>query len=390
MVDPFRVRWMLFSVLVVVGALAGLAGGYGASTRESTLYRAETSLVVQAGSQPLPGGAGPVGIVATVRDLVTKNIVAQNVIKNLSLSESPTTFLDRLHVGQGDSSVLVISVDDGDPLVATRVTQEVATVFTQLVLVDFGQPTDTVASPIKVSIFDPAHALPGKVSPHLRRDLGWGGLLGFLVGLLVANLAAVRRRPLPWLPPPLPAWPVLEAGDRPAEIQASERPAPPVELPAAPEAAAEAQPDEPAQPAHHTRNSRSVPVLGDLGVDGGYGDLVDALLIRAAEHPFQTVLLVGDHDGAVSARVAHALAERGELAMWLRDSDADAEELDRLAARCAFVLVAGAATDGELLRTVDAVVAITNGVGDEGVAQLAATPGVNVVGTVLAGSDGAR
>ncbi len=440
MYDAFRVRWGLFSLLVVVGVAAGIAGGYGATTREPTLYRAQTSVVVQQGDQPLAGGASSAGLVATVGQLADKTIVAQNVIKNLALTETPTTFLDRLHVESDNSAVIVLSVDDADPDTATRTVQEVATVLGQLVLADFGQAGTSAP---RLSVFDPAHALSGKVSPHLRRDVGWGGLLGLLVGLLAGNLLAVRRRPREWLPAPLPAWgalerPVVEVprlsppqslaaaiaavrADAPVSLAAAPAPTaaePEPEPEPAPDPEPEPEPEvvpaeEPAPapapepvvwppptseaPAPVTPPPAApaaadgggwLPVLGDLSSESGYAQIVDALIVRSAEAPFQTVLVAGDPDGAIAARIAHVLAERGELTIWLRAHDADAEELDRLAARCSFVLVASPGLDATLAATVDAVIVLADGRPPVELGELRRQPGVNVIGTVQAPSTG--
>jgi len=64
------------------------------------------------------------------------------------------------------------------------------------------------------------------------------------------------------------------------------------------------------------------------------------------------------------------------MSIWIRSADADSEELDRLAARCAFVLVASPEFDPELARTVDAVVAVTEG------ASVPSWPGVRLIGTI--------
>jgi hypothetical protein len=62
--------------------------------------------------------------------------------------------------------------------------------------------------------------------------------------------------------------------------------------------------------------------------------------------------------------------------MWVHAADAGEEELDRLAAHCAFVLVAASSLDPVLALTVDAVLVVTDG------APMETLPGIRIVGTV--------
>jgi capsular polysaccharide biosynthesis protein len=321
---------MLTGLVVAAGLAAGLVAAYAQSLREPTLYRAEMSLVVERGNQPLPGGAATSGLVSTFHKLIESNVVATNVIQNLALGESATTFLDRLSVAKsGNSAVLQIRVDDGDPGRATQIAQQLGLVFTQLVRERFGQQTSATTQPVQIAVFDPAHALPGKVSPRLWRDLGWGALFGLLGGLLVANVGARRRPP--------------------------------------------------------RRSVEGLRVLGDADAADA---VADSLIELSARLPFQTVALAGDPEGIVTATVAHALAERGELTIWMRAADADADELERLSARCAYVLVAGATLDPRL--SVDAAIAVTGPANVGIVESLFRQPGLRVLGTIATNGSEAR
>jgi hypothetical protein len=188
-----------------------------------------------------------------------------------------------------------------------------------------------------VTIFDPAHAV-GKVSPRVGRELGWGALFGGLLGMLAANLAVLRGRPGVWMPAPYPyaELPALGAA-MPRELAGPEQPQ-------------------------------------FLGWDDG--EIAEALIAHSVSEPFQTVLVAGDEEGMLTAGIAQALADRGELAMWVQAADADRDELDRLAARCAYVLVAAPSLELEVARSLDAVVAVTDS------SPLPYFPGIRVVGTV--------
>jgi capsular polysaccharide biosynthesis protein len=318
-----EVRWGLFGLIVAVGLAAGLAAAYGQSRREPTLYRAQLSLVVERGSQPLAGGSVTTGVVNTFGSLIKSNVVATSVIRSLGLDESASTLLHRLSVAKSaNSAVLRVQAEDGDPAVAEKIATQVGDSFVAQVRAHFGQPTASTIRPIQIAVFDPAHALPGKASPHVRRDLAWGGLLGLLAGLLVASLG-VQQRP--------------------------------------------------------ERRSVALRVLGDAG---STDQAAEALIELSAQRPFQTVALAGDPEGIVTASLAHSLADRGALTIWVRAADADGAELERLAARCAYVLVASATFDPKL--SVDAAIAVTSpanvGIAD----SLLRQPGLWVLGTIAA------
>ena len=325
--DRLRARWLLALVLIVAGLIVGVTGAFAYSRTEPKLYRAQTALIAQSGSQPVTGG-----VLRTISDLLTTDIVAQNVIRNQQLTESSSQFFNRMHVKIA-GSVITVGIDDKSQDEAVRLAQELSIVFAQLVRDRFG----TAANAAGVTIFDPAHAV-GQVSPSVRRDVGWGALFGALLGLLVANVFVLRGRRGIWMPAPYPYLEVPVLG--------------PVEQPALPA---------PARPQL-------------LGFDDE--EIAGTLLARSTEDPFQTVLVAGDADGSITAGIAQALAGRGELTMWVRAADADEAELDRLSARCAYVLIAAPSLDPVLGLTVDAVVVVTDG------SPFQAPPGVRVVGTV--------
>ena len=393
------IRWRLFIPLVLVGVAAGIGGAYGFGKIQTTLYASQTSLVVQQGNQPLSGGPTATGLVSTIRDLVRSDIVASNVIQNLQVHESSTTFLRRVSVHNATgSAVITLRVLDESSARSKQIAQELALVFTQLVRDRFGQSSSATQTPIQVSVFDPAHTIAGKAQPRVKRDLAWGALFGVLAGLLVANLAAVRRRPARWVERRSTTTAPRRKGRRTEDVAAAE--AATVEAPesvVAPEALIPTAPavvappaiddwdlttDADPQPAPHPAAAGLV--LGEVGSAGGSAQIADSLIRQAKIVPFQTVMLAGDPDGAVTAGIAHTLAERGEMTIWVRAADADPAELARLSARCSFVLVADPRFDSDLASSVDAIIAVTDGNGTPGLDELAARTGIRILGSVVA------
>ncbi|HWB23432.1 MAG TPA: hypothetical protein VG652_11170, partial [Gaiellaceae bacterium] len=107
------VRWPLFVLIVVVGLVAGLGAAYAQSRREPTLYRAETSLVIERGGQPV-AGASTSRLVRTFRQLIKSHVVAADVIQSLGLTESTSTLLHRLSVAKSsNSAVLDVRAESG-------------------------------------------------------------------------------------------------------------------------------------------------------------------------------------------------------------------------------------------------------------------------------------
>ena len=298
-------RRTLLLVLVLLGVAAGIGAAVGVSGLEKPRYRAEAKLQVERGTQPLSGGASSHGLVLTIRDLANSESVAQAVITNLALNESIAAFRHRVRITVEDgSAVLLIRADSSQRARAKAIALQLGLVVTQTVHERFGQAA-VGGEPVQVAVLDEAHTLPGRISPNVRRNLGWGALFGLVAGLLAANAVAMRR------PPRLV-----------------------VETP---------------------------PVLGAVGSDGGFDGVAATLLALVKEHAFQTVVVAGDDDAHVSIGVARALTDRGETAVWVRAADADAATLQGLAARNAFVLVAALELDERLASGADAVVAVTDG-----------------------------
>ena len=265
-VAVLRRRWPV--VLLVTAVAAAIAAGI--TFARTPLHRAETKLILAQAS----GGALPASTFQrTVRELVKSNIVAQNVIQDLRLTESATTLLDRISVASDPaSSVLTIRADDPSRTRAQQIAQETALVFAQLVKQRLAEaatdPTQSLVAPT-ATVFDPAHALPGQVSPDERRDIGIGAGAGLLLGLLLAFLIDHLDRRL----------------RRPEDVAAA----------------------------------FGLPVLGSIGrgprragaLEGdmdGQAALRAALQLLALRRPLRTLLVAGVEDGAPSGAVAAGLA----------------------------------------------------------------------------------
>jgi succinoglycan biosynthesis transport protein ExoP len=187
-----RRKWIVLSVV----ALA-VAAALALSLSQQKQYEAQATVVVGQGNTLFPTTASNAvqPFTATMADLVRSNVVADRVISNLGLPESPHELLSKVGVSINPETANVrISFRDHDPARATRVTQEIATVFSAIVRQQFGStpvpttPGSTPEGPLSVKIFDPAHALPGAVTPKTKRNVALAFALGLVLGLLAAFL----------------------------------------------------------------------------------------------------------------------------------------------------------------------------------------------------------
>lgn len=196
-VGVIRRRWPIVAVLPIVAVALAL----GLASMQTPKYEATTKIVVGQGKGLFqPGVAYAVQpFTATMGNLVKSNIVAQDVIARLQLRHETTQSLlsEIAVVVDPTTAVIQVSVVDPSAVRATAIASQVGTVFSRLVKQRFGGTDTPVATganaalaqlPLTATIFDPAHALPGRVSPRPKRDAVIAGMLGLFLGLLGAFL----------------------------------------------------------------------------------------------------------------------------------------------------------------------------------------------------------
>lgn len=189
-----RQWWIiLLTLLVAVGAASGWISQqqptYGAAMKivvgqGRSLFGADVSSAVQPFTQ-------------TMTDLLESDVVARQVIARQGLEISPDQLISRMTVtSRPDTSVLKVGYEDTDRARGTRTLGSIGRVFTGLVderLARKAQPAprgsaEARSLPVSATIFDPAHALPGRVSPRTGRTLAIATVLGLLAGLGLALL----------------------------------------------------------------------------------------------------------------------------------------------------------------------------------------------------------
>jgi capsular polysaccharide biosynthesis protein len=153
------------------------------------VYRADASIALVRQGRPPGNDPALAASAAATAELLHSRAVAQSAVANLRLDDSPDELLDRVEIEtESQSSLVRLIVDAPSAEEARRTAQELAELSTVLFNDRFGPQT-------AATIWEPARAQDGQVSPKPARNLALGALLGALAGWGI--LAFRRRRPGP-------------------------------------------------------------------------------------------------------------------------------------------------------------------------------------------------
>jgi tyrosine-protein kinase len=181
-------------LIVVVVFLLSLGASALYTIRQTKEYKAETTIVVgQAGGLVQPQNASAIQpFSATMQELITSTVVARNVIQSLHLNMTPQRLLGGITVSfSPESAALNVSVVESSPQLAEAVAHQIGIVFPALVNERFGTThggKSAATPPLTATVWDPAHVIPGKVQPRPKLNLLIAGVLGIVLGLLLAFL----------------------------------------------------------------------------------------------------------------------------------------------------------------------------------------------------------
>jgi polysaccharide biosynthesis transport protein len=187
-----RRKWVVLSITAVC-----VAAALALSLTQKPVYRAATKIVIgQGGGLVQPGFANSIQpYTATMSDLISSDIVATNVIQALNLRMTPHELLAKISTSINPQTAVVdVYVNDHSKEQAVKIDQQVAVVFSRLVQDRFGNTSTgsgtgaAATQPLSANVFDPAHALPGRVSPRPVRDVAIAVVLGLILGLVAAFL----------------------------------------------------------------------------------------------------------------------------------------------------------------------------------------------------------
>jgi capsular polysaccharide biosynthesis protein/Mrp family chromosome partitioning ATPase len=185
-------------ILVMLVTVTALAAAGVASFSQEKVYRASTKIVVGQGGgifQPQFGNVFQ-PFTQTMSSLLKSQIVAETVIADLGLDETPKSLLSRVDVSStADSAVLEVTFDSNDRAEAVRILGRMAAVFTSLVRQKLGGAQQRAAAdeagalpPITATVFDPAHAPATPISPQPTRTLAFAAIIALVLGIILGLL----------------------------------------------------------------------------------------------------------------------------------------------------------------------------------------------------------
>lgn len=181
------VRRRFWLIALITAVALGAAAAY-TFTREP-VYRSSMKVLVAQGEGVFRSDLinATETLTQTASDLLESDIVASTVIDELGLEISSTELLGNLGVKTEPlTAVLEVTYDDTSRERGLETLEEVGDTFEQLVETELTTGGNT--SRLSAKTADPAHSLPGQVSPKPIRDMAVAGILGLLLGLLAAFL----------------------------------------------------------------------------------------------------------------------------------------------------------------------------------------------------------
>ena len=189
-----RRKWIVLGVFAFAVAAAAAV-----SFLQQPVYRAEMEILIGQGGGLIDAEAASAiqPYTATMRDLLHSTAIAEQVIDRLDLTDEPQDLLDHLTVEiDPETAVLDCSFLDAEPERAREILQEFGLVFQQFVKERFadagvtpapGGTTQQIAKPTAI-VTDPAHVEDTPVSPKPIQNIVIAGVLGLILGLLIAFL----------------------------------------------------------------------------------------------------------------------------------------------------------------------------------------------------------
>ncbi|WP_417510422.1 polysaccharide biosynthesis tyrosine autokinase [Microbacterium sp.] len=186
-------------IVVVALLLVGLAGGAGYAFMQAPKYQASTQLYVSVRTEGAATGDLVQGttfarqMVTSYVDVIGTALVLDPVIDELRLDDTSASLASRISASTPLNTVLIsITATDQDPLLAAEIADQVAVSFANVVQNDLERPDNAEgASPVQITITDPA-AVPTKPSsPNVPLLIALGSLLGLAVGIGFAVLRTV-------------------------------------------------------------------------------------------------------------------------------------------------------------------------------------------------------
>ncbi|HVE62593.1 MAG TPA: polysaccharide biosynthesis tyrosine autokinase [Mycobacteriales bacterium] len=176
--------------LIILCTLLGIAAAAAITLAATPIYSARARLFVSAdegsGVGAVQGSQFAQQRVKSYADIIDSPVVAQAVIDELGLSETPEELAARLAASAPVDTVLLnISATDRSPVQAQRIANSAADNFTKLV--SQLERTNASGQPlVKITVVKPAEFPTTPVSPRRNVNLALGLLVGLGIGIGIA------------------------------------------------------------------------------------------------------------------------------------------------------------------------------------------------------------
>jgi capsular exopolysaccharide synthesis family protein len=179
-----RRRWLALAVCV----LAGLAGAAVLTARQQPQYESSARLFVnipRAGSvaEQVQGVQLTVQLLQSYAQIATSRSAAERMAARLGNEYDAGTIQSKVRATPRAETLLIdVSAVDGDPRRAARI----ANVAAQVLIDTVGELERGKAAPVTAQVIDEATPAASAFSPRRKLNLAVGGLLGVVVGTLLA------------------------------------------------------------------------------------------------------------------------------------------------------------------------------------------------------------
>ncbi|MEJ1921967.1 polysaccharide biosynthesis tyrosine autokinase [Microbacterium sp. KHB019] len=188
-------NWIAILVLLILG----LAGGAAYASTQAPKYVASTQLYVSVRTEGAATGDLVQGttfarqIVTSYVDVVGTALVLEPVVEELGLDVSAQALSSRVSATTPLNTVLIdITVTDTDPKQAAAIADATAVSFANVVQTQLERPdAEGGASPVQITVTDPAAEPTTPSSPNVPLLIVLGGLLGLAAGIAFAVLRSV-------------------------------------------------------------------------------------------------------------------------------------------------------------------------------------------------------
>lgn len=187
-----RRRWLAILLCVI----AGICGGYYTGHHGVKTYQATARVIVNVPAaanvqDQLAGSQLSSNLVQTYATMATSQVVAERVVRDLGLSESPAAIASALSAAPVPNTYIIeISASDINPQQAQALANSAANSLRDAV----ASFDSNVSNRVTIQVMDLAALPTVPISPRPRLDLIVGGILGVVAGLLIAALLEALDR----------------------------------------------------------------------------------------------------------------------------------------------------------------------------------------------------